>query len=61
MGNFKRKNKTHRAQIKKLDPCDNWTTPKSIQRVTAENKSVKSFIEKYTDILTPVLKRLKDK
>jgi len=38
MANFKRKNKTHRANIKKLDPCGNWSTPKLVQRL-AKNKN----------------------
>ena len=42
MTNFKRKNKTHRTQVKKLDPCDKWSTPKSIQRVTRDNKTFKT-------------------
>jgi len=44
MANFKRKNKTHRAQIKKLDPCDRWSTPKSIQKVTRDVKNFKKGI-----------------
>jgi len=37
MANFKRKNTSKRDKVRRENPCDNWTTPKSIQRVTAEN------------------------
>jgi len=43
MANFKKKNNSHRARIKKLDPCDKWTTPKYIQRVKKESKSTQGF------------------
>lgn len=37
--NFKRKNKTHRARVKKLDPCNNWKTPKMIQFLSSNKNS----------------------
>lgn len=58
MANFKRKNATKRKKARREDPCDNWTTPKSIQRVKAENKDFNSFIAKHCDTLSPVLERL---
>jgi len=61
MANFKRKNTTQRKKARRENPCDNWTTPKSIQRVTAEKKNFNSFIAKYSNTLLPVLEKLGDK
>jgi len=53
MANFKRKNTTQRKKARREDPCDNWTTPKSIQRATAEKKNFNSFIAKHGNTLLP--------
>ena len=39
MSQFKRKNKTHRARIKKLDPSDKWSAPKTIHSLVKVKKS----------------------
>ena len=64
MANFKRKETTKRKKARREDPCNNWITPKSIQRATTEKKyfsSFSSFITKHGDILLPVLERLSKK
>jgi len=61
MANFKRKNTTQRKKSRREDPCDNWTTPKNIQRAIAEKKIFNSFVAKHSNTLLPVLEKLGDR
>jgi hypothetical protein len=48
MTNFK--NKTHRASIKKLDPCNNWSVPKSILKKTIIDKEIKVSLKNMVQV-----------